>query len=82
MYKAAVVKEKGKPLEIVQLPIPKATTNHVVIKVEACGICRGDMVAIQGHWHAPIKYPRAPGHEVVGRIHEVGPTVKGFKSWE
>jgi len=37
------------------------------------------MVAIQGLWHAPIKYPRAPGHEVVGRIHEVGPTVKGFK---
>jgi len=79
MYKAAVVEAAGKPLVIKQLPIPKAANNNVVIKVEACGICHGDLVVMEGLWHSPIKYPRVPGHEVVGRVHEVGPAVKNLK---
>jgi len=79
MYKAAVVEEAGKPLVIKQLPIPKATNNNVVIKVEACGICHGDLAVLGGHWHHPINYPRVPGHEIVGRVHEIGPTVKALK---
>jgi len=78
MYKAAVVEAPGK-LVIKQLPIPKATTDKVVIKVEACGVCHSDDVVMTGHWYTPIKYPRVPGHEVIGRVTEIGPAVKGFK---
>jgi len=78
MYKAAVVKEPNKPIVIEERPIPKATKNHVVIKVEACGICHGDTAVLSGHWPG-MKYPRVPGHEVVGLVHEVGAEVIGFQ---
>jgi len=48
-----------------------------LIKVEACGVCHGDCLAVDG---SPIpamaaKYPIVPGHEIVGVIEKVGPDV-------
>ncbi|KAK9679635.1 hypothetical protein K7432_016211 [Basidiobolus ranarum] len=76
--KCAVFNQPGSVLEIVEVPIPKPGPGEVLIKVEACGICHGD--CILEHNHMPgINYPVIPGHEVVGRIHEVGENVGDFR---
>lgn len=64
---------------------PKAGVGEMILKVEACGICAGDIKAFKGavsFWGGEgnppyIKAPMIPGHEFVGRIVEIGPQVKG-----
>jgi D-arabinose 1-dehydrogenase-like Zn-dependent alcohol dehydrogenase len=46
--------------------------------VEVCGICHGDTLAKEGHYHG-IKYPIIPGHEVVGIIEKMGAKISSFK---
>jgi D-arabinose 1-dehydrogenase-like Zn-dependent alcohol dehydrogenase len=50
----------------------------VRLKVDACGICHSDMFVKEGYWPG-LQYPRVPGHEVAGRIDEVGPNVMTWK---
>lgn len=64
---------------------PRAQEGEMILKVEACGICAGDVKAFKGapsFWggngNPPyIKAPMIPGHEFVGRIVEIGKNVKG-----
>ncbi len=79
--KAAQVKEPGKEFEIVDLPVPEPSTNEVLIKIEACGICHSDAMVKDGLFPG-IEYPRVPGHEVVGTIEEIGADVSGWKDGE
>lgn len=66
-------------------PVPAAGEGEMVVKVEACGICAGDVKAEHGaamFWGdaiqpAWVKTPFIPGHEFVGYIAELGPNVKG-----
>ena len=68
-----------------EVPIPKAKEGEIVIKVEACGICAGDLKAYHGapsFWGGEgnpsyIKAPMIPGHEFIGNIVEMGSNVKG-----
>ena len=67
--------------------VPKAGPGEIVIKVEACGICAGDIKAFQGapsFWGdetqpAYIKAPMIPGHEFIGFVVELGEGVEGFE---
>lgn len=64
---------------------PRAGEGEMILKVEACGICAGDVKAFGGapsFWGGDsnppyIKAPMIPGHEFVGRIVEIGKNVKG-----
>lgn len=70
-------------LEIVDTPT--AGEGEIILKVEACGICAGDVKAYGGaasFWGFDgqpkyIKAPMIPGHEFVGKIVEIGPNVSG-----
>ncbi len=62
------------PLEIKDLPVPTATNDGVVIKVEATGLCRSDWHAWMGH-DSDIVLPHVPGHELAGVISEIGSAV-------
>jgi alcohol dehydrogenase, propanol-preferring len=77
--KAVQVSKAGGDFELVERPIPEPGPNEVRIKVEACGICHSDQIAKEGYWPAGVHYPRIPGHEVAGRIDEVG---IGVTRWE
>lgn len=68
---AIQVNSPGEKFKIVQIEIPEPGENEVLIKVEACGICHGDVLAKDGHFPG-IKYPIIPGHEVVGIIQKAG----------
>ncbi|WP_179414614.1 NAD(P)-dependent alcohol dehydrogenase [Mucilaginibacter sp. E4BP6] len=43
-----------------------------------CGVCHSDLHAIRNDWFDGI-FPMVPGHEIVGRVVEVGEHVKKFK---
>jgi alcohol dehydrogenase len=65
-------------LEIVEREIPAPRPGTVRVKVQACGICHSDVITKDGIM--PVKYPRVPGHEVVGVIDALGENVKGWKT--
>jgi erythritol/L-threitol dehydrogenase len=62
------------------VPVPRAGSDDMIIKVEACGICAGDIksyVGAESFWGgngqpAYIKAPMIPGHEFVGHVVELG----------
>ncbi|QUH30651.1 MDR/zinc-dependent alcohol dehydrogenase-like family protein [Vallitalea guaymasensis] len=68
-----------------EVDVPRAGEGEIVIKLEACGVCAGDIKAYRGapsFWGgegnpAYIKAPMIPGHEFIGTIVEMGPNVKG-----
>lgn len=55
--------------------------NDVAIEILYSGICHSDLHTIHGDW-GDQPYPLIPGHEIVGRVIEVGPDVKKFKVGE
>ena len=66
------------PLEIKYIPVPTATNDGVIIKVEATGLCRSDWHAWMGH-DSDIVLPHVPGHELAGVISEIGSAITKFK---
>ncbi len=76
--KAAQISKAGGEFEIVGREIPKAGAGHVLIKVQACGVCHSDVLTKEGLWPG-IQYPRIPGHEVAGVIEELGDGVSGWQ---
>jgi propanol-preferring alcohol dehydrogenase len=56
--------------------------NEILIKIEACGVCHSQLHGIEGDWKdlgIPPTLPTIPGHEVVGKIVEIGKNVTKFK---
>ncbi|HZV89033.1 MAG TPA: alcohol dehydrogenase [Candidatus Binatus sp.] len=76
--KAAQISKAGGDFEIVEREIPKAGAGHVLIKVQACGVCHSDVLTKEGLLPG-IQYPRIPGHEVAGVIEELGDGVTGWQ---
>ncbi len=73
--KAAVLHELKKPLTIEEVARPALGENDVLIKVEACGVCHSDLHIIEGDWKqfgGITKIPLIPGHEIAGKVAEVG----------
>ncbi len=61
------------PLRFADLERPRPAHGQVLLRVTACGVCRSNLHMIEGDWAGvPSKFPIIPGHEVVGRIEEVG----------
>lgn len=80
MQAARVPSATDHRLEITRdLPIPQARAGTVRIRVDACGICHSDFLAVNNMWPG-ITFPRAPGHEIAGVIDAVGDGVAGFKT--
>jgi uncharacterized zinc-type alcohol dehydrogenase-like protein len=52
--------------------------HDVLIEIAYCGICHSDLHQVRNEWGNSV-YPMVPGHEIVGRVLEVGAHVKGFK---
>ena len=71
------VTKPGK-LELVERSIIEPASGQVRIRVEACGVCHSDSATVDAVFPG-IKFPRVPGHEVVGRIDEVGAGVQGWR---
>lgn len=69
--KAMVLEKIGMPLREVERPMPVPGPGQVLLKVEACGICRTDLHLMDGELpDAPL--PIIPGHEIIGRVVQCG----------
>nr|WP_245658329.1 zinc-binding alcohol dehydrogenase family protein [Microtetraspora malaysiensis] len=61
-----------RPLERARLPVPTPGPGELLVRVEACAVCRTDLHLAEGD--LPPRRPRTvPGHEVVGRVTAHGP---------
>ena len=78
---AMVLEQRGAPLVARKLPVPQPGAGEVLLKVEACGVCRTDLHVQDGELTGG-KLPVVPGHEVVGRVAALGAGVTAFKSGE
>ena len=72
--KAMVLETPMHSLLLRTLPLPTPTSQQVLIKVLACGICRTDLHIIDGELTQP-KLPLIPGHEIVGIVVKKGDEV-------
>jgi len=52
--------------------------NDVAIEILYSGVCHSDLHTVNGDW-GEQPYPLVPGHEIVGRVLEVGPDVTKYK---
>jgi uncharacterized zinc-type alcohol dehydrogenase-like protein len=54
--------------------------KDILIDIQYCGICHSDIHQVKNEWPdvMPATYPMVPGHEIVGRVSEVGGEVEKF----
>ena len=79
--KAVYFEQFQGPVEIREVPNPKVSPGSVVVKVEATGLCRSDWHGWMGH-DSDIVLPHVPGHELAGKIIEIGSGIQNFKVGE
>ncbi|MFI6290212.1 zinc-binding alcohol dehydrogenase family protein [Nonomuraea sp. NPDC050790] len=65
--RAWVVDTPGRPLVLEERPIPVPGPGEVLVRVEACAVCRTDLHLAEGDL-APRRPRTTPGHQVVGRV--------------
>lgn len=65
-------------VEVRDVPKPSISSESVLVKVEATGLCRSDWHGWMGH-DPDIVLPHVPGHELAGTIAEIGTNIKNFK---
>lgn len=68
--------EQG-PLRLAEVPVPEPADGQILIKVQACGVCHTDLHTVEGDLELP-RLPLVPGHQIVGRVHKMGPRAKRF----
>ncbi|MFJ9389936.1 NAD(P)-dependent alcohol dehydrogenase [Nocardioides sp. NPDC101246] len=64
----------GEPLAPITIERRSVGENDVLIAIEYAGICHSDIHTVNGDW-GPQPFPVVPGHEIVGRVTEVGSSV-------
>lgn len=71
----------GSPLVADELSVPEPARGQLTVKIAACAVCRTDLHVVDGELTEP-KLPLIPGHEIVGRVEEIGEGVEGFRVGE
>ena len=77
--RAMVLEAAGRPLGLRRLARPEPGPGQVLVEVHACGVCRTDLHVVDGELAHP-KLPLIPGHEVVGRVVEMGRDVDRLRA--
>jgi len=74
-YGTKAADEDLKPLEIERREV---TAEDVKIEILYCGVCHSDIHAAKDDW-GNTKYTLVPGHEIVGKVTQIGSKVNNFK---
>jgi alcohol dehydrogenase, propanol-preferring len=79
--KAMVLARTGsiedRPLELREAPVPEPRAGEIRVQITACGVCHTELDELEGRLEARL--PVIPGHQVVGRVHALGPGATRFK---
>lgn len=76
--KAFAAQSAASPLAPVTIERRAAGPRELRIKILYCGVCHSDLHQARNDWSNTI-YPVVPGHEIIGRVVEVGAEVTKFK---
>jgi len=76
--RAMQLRRLGQPLVLSELPDPVPGPGEVRVHVAACGVCRTDLHVVDGELPDP-KLPIIPGHEIVGRVDQLGSGVDALR---
>lgn len=68
------------PLAPATIPRRTPGSRDVRIEILFCGVCHSDLHQVRNEWQSvmPTEYPCVPGHEIVGRVVQVGSAVRKF----
>lgn len=77
--RAMVLEQPGRPLELRSLPVPEPGPRELLLRVEACAVCRTDLHIVDGELTEPA-LPLVPGHEIVGRVEALGPGAGRYRT--
>jgi propanol-preferring alcohol dehydrogenase len=69
--RAIVLDNPGQPLQLRDVPKPKPGRGQLLVRVSTCAVCRTDLHVVDGELPDP-KLPLILGHQIVGRIEEIG----------
>jgi propanol-preferring alcohol dehydrogenase len=72
------LRENNAPLELADYNKPVPGDNDLLVKVSVCGVCHTELDEIEGRTPPPV-FPVILGHQVVGRVEEIGKRVSAFK---
>src|SRR6266705_1392823 len=67
----APAKVESNPLQYADVPAPQPGEGELLVRVDACGVCRTDLHVVEGEL-PPKKSPVIPGHQIVGIVEEQG----------
>jgi uncharacterized zinc-type alcohol dehydrogenase-like protein len=73
-YGATASTEVLKPLDIQRRAVGVA---DIKIDISYCGVCHSDIHTVRDDWKGST-YPVVPGHEIIGRVVEVGDKVNSY----
>jgi propanol-preferring alcohol dehydrogenase len=77
--RAQVLRSSPGALGFEERPVPVPGPEEILLRVEACGVCRTDLHILDGELDQGC-YPRVPGHQIVGRVEALGPGVTGVET--
>jgi propanol-preferring alcohol dehydrogenase len=72
--RAMVLDGPLQPLRLAELPRPAPEPGQLLIRVEACGVCRTDLHLLGGEVEI-AQFPRVLGHQIVGTVEGSGARV-------
>ena len=75
--RAMVLERAKQPLQLREVPMPRPASEQLLVRVSVCAVCRTDLHIVDGELPDP-KLPLIPGHQIVGRVEEIGDDVEGF----
>jgi propanol-preferring alcohol dehydrogenase len=81
IMRAMILRRQREPLEPVEIPKPSPGPTQLLIRVEACALCRTDLHVVDGELAHP-KLPLVPGHQIVGVVEDVGSAATDFTRGE
>jgi propanol-preferring alcohol dehydrogenase len=73
------LEENRPPLDLIDLPDPVPGEKEILVRVSACGVCHTELDEIEGRTPPP-HLPVVLGHQVIGRVEEMGSQVSTFKT--
>lgn len=76
--RAMVLRRQREPLQELEVPVPGPGPDQVLVRIQACGICRTDLHVVGGELTEP-KLPLIPGHMIVGTVAATGESVLRLK---
>ena len=71
----------GKPLAPMTIERREPRPHDIVIEILFCGVCHSDIHQARDEWSGGL-FPMVPGHEIIGRVTQVGAEVSKFKVGE